>query len=142
MNVASTGLPGLPRAASTIAAATASDCVATGGMKITRTLSTLESERRRPSDFPYCSGPAVASMSTGFPTLAAAGRNALNRAIVSGWRGERSSPCAAQTSAERIPGPPALVRIATRRPFGTGWCARSAATSKSSSSVSVRMTPA
>jgi hypothetical protein len=38
--------------------------------------------------------------------------------------------------------PPALVRIATRRPDGSGWCASSPATSKSSSSVSVRITPA
>jgi len=40
-----------------------------------------------------------------------------------------------------IPGPPAFVRIATRGPFGTGWYARRSAVSKSSSIVSVRITP-
>jgi hypothetical protein len=41
-----------------------------------------------------------------------------------------------------MPGPPALVRIATRPPRGTGWLARIIATSNSSSIVSVRITPA
>ena len=33
-----------------------------------------------------------------------------------------SRPCASHASAARIPGPPALVTIPTRRPAGTGWC--------------------
>ena len=41
-----------------------------------------------------------------------------------------------------MPGPPALVRMATRSPAGTGWLASSRARSKSSSMVSVRITPA
>ncbi len=41
-----------------------------------------------------------------------------------------------------MPGPPALVTIATRRPAGAGWVASSLATSNSSLSVSVRITPA
>ncbi len=41
-----------------------------------------------------------------------------------------------------IPGPPALVTIATRSPLGTGCLVSSAATLKSSWSVSVRITPA
>ena len=81
-------------------------------------------------------------MSTGFATLAAAGRKARRASAVPAARGGSSSPCASQASAARMPGPPALVTIATRPPRGTGWCARSAATSKSSSSVPVRMTPA
>ena len=53
-----------------------------------------------------------------------------------------SSPAASQASAQRMPSPPALVRTATRRPRGSGWLERSAATSTSSSSVRARMTPA
>jgi hypothetical protein len=40
-----------------------------------------------------------------------------------------------------MPGPPALVTMATRRPAGTGCLERKAATSNISASVSVRMTP-
>ena len=41
-----------------------------------------------------------------------------------------------------MPSPPALVMIAARRPFGSGWLDRSAAASTSSSSVRARRTPA
>ena len=41
-----------------------------------------------------------------------------------------------------IPGPPALVRIATRGPPGSGWLASSEATSSISARLSVRITPA
>ena len=41
-----------------------------------------------------------------------------------------------------IPGPPALVMIPTRRPPGSGWFSSSAATSRSSARLSVRITPA
>ena len=41
-----------------------------------------------------------------------------------------------------MPGPPALVTTPTRGPAGTGCVDSSAATSNSSSSVPVRMTPA
>jgi hypothetical protein len=40
-----------------------------------------------------------------------------------------------------MPGPPELVRMATRLPAGTGWLASSDATSSSSPSESVRTTP-
>ena len=56
--------------------------------------------------------------------------------------GEMCRPFASHASAARMPGPPALVRIATRAPRGTGWCESSAATSNISSSRSVRITPA
>ena len=65
-----------------------------------------------------------------------------DRSRVASLRAASSSPCASQASAARIAGPPALDRIATRGPAGSGWCASSAATSNSSSSVAVRMTPA
>jgi len=41
-----------------------------------------------------------------------------------------------------MPGPPALVTMATRGPAGRGWFASSAAMSNMSSSVSARITPA
>ena len=53
-----------------------------------------------------------------------------------------SSPLVSQASAQRIPGPPALVTITTREPRGGGCEESSAATSNSSPSVSVRITPA
>ena len=53
-------------------------------------------------------------MSTGLPTLAAAGRNARSSARVASLSEGSSSPFASHASAARMPGPPALVRIATR----------------------------
>ena len=85
---------------------------------------------------------ADASMSTGLPTAAASGRNVRSALVVASASAGSSSPCASQASAARMPGPPALVRIATRLPRGTGWLASSVATSNSSSIVVVRMTPA
>ena len=41
-----------------------------------------------------------------------------------------------------IPGPPALVSTATRRPSGSGWLASIDATSSISARLSVRITPA
>ena len=81
-------------------------------------------------------------MSTGFLTDASAGRNARRRSSVCETSGVTVRPRLSQASEAMIPGPPALVRMATRRPRGTGWLARSIATSNSSSIVSVRMTPA
>ena len=40
-----------------------------------------------------------------------------------------------------FPSPPALVRMATRRPLGRGWASSAAARSNISSMVSARMTP-
>ena len=63
---------------------------------------------------------AVASMSTGLPMLAAPERNPRNPVIVAGSNGGTARPNPSQASAARIPGPPALVRIATRLPEGSG----------------------
>ena len=59
-------------------------------------------------------------MSTGFVTLAAAGRNARSRSWVAAESGGTMRPFDSQASAARIAGPPALVTIATRPPAGTG----------------------
>ena len=90
----------------------------------------------------YSSGPADATMSTGLPVLAAGGRNAPSRARVSGENGGTVSPDDSQASTARMPGPPALVTMATRRPAGSGCASRQAAMSNISSIVSARMTPA
>ena len=55
-------------------------------------------------------------MSTGFATLASAGRTARSAARVSSASSGSSSPAASQASAQRIPRPPAFVTTATRRP--------------------------
>ncbi len=56
--------------------------------------------------------------------------------------GDLAGRLASHASAHRIPGPPALVTIATRLPRGADCDDSSAATSNSSPSVSVRITPA
>ena len=81
-------------------------------------------------------------MSIGLPKEAAGGRNSPSLACTSGESSGTSTPFAWQASAHMIPGPPALVTIATRSPRGTGCLVSSAATSNSSWSVSVRITPA
>jgi hypothetical protein len=60
-------------------------------------------------------------MSTGFPALAAAGRKLLRFARVFSESAARESPRDSHASEARIPGPPALLRIATRGPAGSGW---------------------
>ena len=81
-------------------------------------------------------------MSTGFARLASAGSSSASFVVVSGASSESSRPDASQASEQRIPSPPAFVRIATRRPLGSGCVERSAAASISSSSVVARSTPA
>jgi len=56
--------------------------------------------------------------------------------------GSTLSPAASHASAHAIPGPPAFVTTPTRLPRGSGWPASSAATSNSSPTVPVRITPA
>ena len=80
-------------------------------------------------------------MSTGFDTDDATGRNERSSVTVSALSSVTASPFASHVSAQRIPNPPAFVTMATRLPAGTGWLARSVATSNSCSSVSVRTTP-
>ena len=80
-------------------------------------------------------------MSTGFETDDAAGRNDRSSCTVSAPSSVTARPFASHVSAQRIPSPPAFVTMATRLPAGTGWLARSVATSNSCSSVSVRITP-
>ena len=74
---------------------------------------------------------------------ACGGRNARSASRVAAReRRQRRGRCASHASASRMPGPPALVTTPTRGPAGTGWVDSSAATSNSSSSVLVRITPA
>ena len=80
-------------------------------------------------------------MSTGFATLAVGGRNAENLAHVAGLNSATVRPAATQASAARMPGPPALVTIATRLPFGNGCASRQVAISNISSMVPARITP-
>ena len=81
-------------------------------------------------------------MSTGLARLASPGRSSASCAIVSVESSDSSSPAASQASEQRIPRPPAFVRIATCRPRGSGCVESSAAASISSSSVPARSTPA
>ncbi len=81
-------------------------------------------------------------MSTGFAVLASGGSRPARPSLVSGESSGSSRPAASHASAHRIPSPPALVRIATPGPRGSGLLERRAATSTSSSKVPHRMTPA
>ena len=87
---------------------------------MTITESTFGSCRTRSTTLAYVSGGAEAIMSIGLPTLASAGRMARTFAVVSGASATISSPFASHASAARIPGPPALVTMATREPWGNG----------------------
>ena len=124
-----------------MAAATADASVTSGGTKMTSSESTFGSSSTSGIAPRYPSAVALAIMSTGFLTLASAGRNARNAAFVASVSGGTSRPFASHASVAMIPGPPAFVMIATRLPFGTGWFASSIDMSKSSSIVSVRITP-
>jgi hypothetical protein len=65
-------------------------------------------------------------MSTGLATPASGGRNSRSCSMVRSDSGGTSSPLDSSASAARIPGPPALVRIATLLPLGSpGWTAAS-----------------
>src|ERR1044072_1874310 len=96
---------------------------------------------------PPCGGGAGAGgapeaiMSTVFLTIASGGRNARAGATVASATVASSSPWLSHASLAMIAGPPALVRMPTRAPRGSGWFASSMATSNSSSIVSVRITP-
>src|SRR5665811_2397301 len=81
-------------------------------------------------------------VSTGLFRAASGGRNSARAARISLGRGGTVRPPASHASAARMPGPPPLVRMATRPPAGNGWFASRDATSKNSPSVSVRTTPA
>src|SRR3984893_4934794 len=81
-------------------------------------------------------------MSTGLLVDPAAGIDAASVARTVSGSGGTTRPLASHASAQRIAGPPALVRIATRFPEGSGWLPSNNATSNSSANVSVRMTPA
>ena len=61
---------------------------------------------------------------------------------VSGENGGRTKSWRAEASAAMIPGPPPFVKIASLLPLGNGWFDRKLATSKSSSIVFTRRTPA
>ena len=81
-------------------------------------------------------------MSTGLVVDASAGSASARRARVAAESGSIRRPSASHASAQRIPGPPALVSTATRLPRGSGWRASTPAASNISPTVSARSTPA
>ncbi len=81
-------------------------------------------------------------MSTGLVVVASGGRCWASRRRVLAGSGSTWSPAASHASAQAIPGPPAFVTMPIRLPEGSGWPASSAATSNSSPTVPVRITPA
>ncbi len=79
MNTVRTGLPAFSdRVPATIALATSSARVMSGGMKMTMIASIPGSLPRISIASRYCCGVAEAIMSTGFEMLASAGRNSLS----------------------------------------------------------------
>ena len=81
-------------------------------------------------------------MSTGLARVASAGKSAPRRSAVSVEIDGNSSPDRSHASAQRMPSPPAFVRMPTRLPAGSGWSVSRAARSRTSSRVSTRRTPA
>ncbi len=68
----------------------------------------------------YCSASADATRSTGLLTAASGETKARSACWVARPSSGTSRPAAMHASAARIPGPPPLVTIATRRPAGSG----------------------
>ena len=126
---------------SRIAARISSEVRRSTGAKITISASTSSEASAISMVRRYASGPADATMSTGLVTVASAGRKARSVSRVASENSETARPAASQASTARMPGPPALVTIATRRPAGSGCASRHAATSNISSIVSARITP-
>ena len=142
MNTVNTGTcRGSSSTASRIAAATTSVFVTSGGTNNTMIASIPSQPARIPMARRNDSGdPSM--VSTGLLRAASGGKNSARASRISPGRGGTVRPAASHASAARIPGPPPLVRMATRRPAGNGWFASRDATSKNSPSVSVRTTPA
>ena len=78
----------------------------------------------------------------GLPTLAAAGSLPRSSSAIAALREATFMPACSTASAAMMPGPPALVMMATRSPLGSGCMARAVARSNRPSKVSARMTPA
>ena len=143
MRTARTGFPGSDSATTrSIATATSSAAAVTVGTKSTMNASRCGSPSIAASALPYVSAVAPPSMSTGFARLASAERRLASCPRVSSANSGSSRPTTSQTSAHRIPSPPALVRMPTRRPLVSGWLESKAPTSISSSSDVARITPA
>ena len=138
---ASTGRS-LPSAAAAIPRATSAARVPSGRTKIVTTASTASSSSRTRSERSYWSAVAEAIMSTGFAVEASGGSPSASRSCVAADSGSIRRPSASQASAQRMPGPPALVSTATRSPRGSGCRASRPATSNISPTVSARSTPA
>ncbi len=81
-------------------------------------------------------------MSTGLVVDASCGRCVPSRRRVLDGSGSTRNAAASHASAQEIPGPPAFVTMPIRFPAGSGWPASRAATSNSSPTVAVRITPA
>ena len=131
-----------PSAAAAIARATSAARAASGRTKIVTTASTASSASRIRSDRSYWPAVAEAIMFTGLPVDASGASPSASRARVAADGGSIRRPAASQASAQRIPGPPALVSTATRSPRGSGCRASRPATSNISPTVSARSTPA
>ena len=90
---------------------------------------------------PYCSGPAVATTSTGLEIIASLKTSLPKVSLVFELNSANLSPAEIHSSTPIIAGPPVLVTITTLSPFGTGWLEKAMAASTMSSWVSKRRTP-
>ncbi len=122
--------------------ATSADRVISGVLNSTMTASTSGPAPRMHVTCPYCEAVALAIMSTGLETLASGGSSDRSCAAVGAASSGTSRPLASQASAARIPGPPPLVTIATRRPRYRCGKLNTVATSSISSIDPARTTPA
>ena len=143
MNTATRGTSRLSSAwAATSSVATSEARVRRGVLNMTIRASISDEAPRMRTAWPYCCAVALAIMSTGLDTLASGGSKERRRAAVSSVSWGTMSPLVSQASAARIPGPPPLVRMATRRPRNCRCELNMVATSSISSMESARMTPA
>ena len=111
------------------------------GVRMTSSPSVFGSLTANSEAWAYSSAPASPMMSTGLLWLQVGGRILFRAAIVSGVRFASCAPLVMRASVASTPGPPALVTMARRGPFGRGCLASTSAMSNSSEMVSTRRTP-
>ena len=108
----------LPISASFLA--TPSQSTKGGVTKLRRRESMFGSLRSVSTVPPYCSGPAVATTSTGLETMASVNRSLPRASFVSVLNSASFISADMHSSTEMMAGPPVLVTMTTRSPVGTG----------------------
>ena len=142
MSTETRGLWGWRPSTRSMAAAMSREWMPSGGTKAARAASMPSSCSTHSSACSKLAASAEAIMSTGLRTEASAGRRVRSRSWVRADSSTTSRSWVSAASAAMMPGPPALVTMASRLPRGRGWWAKAMATSNSASTLGTRRAPA